>query len=331
LLKAAKFSRLFPIEYFFVGTAMDFPSDREPLDISDLDELRILAVPDAEIVGLSKMGNSAQVTIYQLPPMATPFYVVPYHAFSMALSDLPSLELSTDGLTFQPHPIGTGEWIFIPHAEISGSRWLHDSLCMHVYLEPSFVSNLISTNFAAEKVLFKPLIGCEDPIVKNLLELFKQEFALNGLTDLLYTEALATALSLHLIRTYADRQPSETVRAVYSHQSQLDEAIDYIERNLEREITVQALAERARLSISVFAHSFKKIMGISPYQFIITKRLERAIELLLDRDVNLPISKICQMCGFSSSSAFATRFRQKYGISPAKYRSNNLDITTDAR
>jgi AraC family transcriptional regulator len=318
---------------------MDFPSDPEPLDISDLDELRILAVPDAEIVGMSAMGNSAQVTIYQLPPMATPFYVVPYHAFSMALSDLPSLELSTDGLTFQPHPIATGEWIFIPHAEISGSRWLHDSLCMHVYLQPSFVSNLISTDFAAEEVLFKPLIGCEDPIIKNLLELFKQEFALNGLTDLLYTEALATALSLHLIRTYANRQSLKNIRAVYSHQSQLDEAIDYIERNLDREITVQALAERARLSISVFAHSFKKIMEISPYQFIITKRLERAIELLLDRDANLPISTICQMCGFSSPSAFATRFRQKYGISPAKYRfskgagfppTNNLDITTDS-
>jgi hypothetical protein len=36
-------------------------------------------VPDAEIVGMSKMGNSAEVAIYQLPPMATPFYVVHYH------------------------------------------------------------------------------------------------------------------------------------------------------------------------------------------------------------------------------------------------------------
>ncbi len=303
---------------------MNFPPNQEPIDISDLDSLRALAVPDAEIVGMSTMGNSAQVTIYQLPPMATPFYVVPYHAFSMALSDLPSLELSTDGLTFQPHPIKTGEWIFIPHAEISGSRWLHDSLCMHVYIQPKFVSNLVSTNFAVQEVLFKPLIGYNDPIIKNLLELFKQEFALNGLTDLLYTEALATALSLHLIRTYSDKKPLNTIYAVYSHQSQLDEAIDYINQNLDQEITVQVLAERARLSISVFAHSFKKIMGISPYQFIITKRLERASKLLLAQDDSLPISTICQMCGFSSPSAFTTRFKQKYELSPAKYRSSNL-------
>jgi AraC family transcriptional regulator len=302
---------------------MNFPQIQEPIDISDLDQLRTLAVPDAEIVGMSKMGNSAQVTIYQLPPMETPFYVVPYHAFSMALSDLPSLELSTDGLTFQPHPIAAGEWIFIPHNEISGSRWFHDSLCIHVYLQPEFVSNLISTSFVAAEVLFKPLIGCEDPIVKNLLELFKQEFALNGLTDPLYTEALSTALSLHLIRTYTDKQPIKIIHEVYSHRSQLTEIIDYIEQNLEQELTVQALAQRAQLSISVFAHSFKKIIGTSPYQFIIQQRLERAKKLLLDRDADLPISTICQMCGFSNTSVFTTRFRQKHGISPAKYRLNH--------
>jgi AraC family transcriptional regulator len=302
---------------------MDFPRTQEPIDISDLDQLRTLAVPDAEIVGMSKMGNSAQVTIYQLPPMETPFYVVPYHAFSMALSDLPSLELSTDGLTFQPHPIAAGEWIFVPHNEISGSRWSHDSLCIHVYLQPIFVRNLISANFIAEEVFFKPLIGCEDPIVKKLLELFKQEFALNGLTDPLYTEALSTALSLHLIRTYAEKQPIKIIHEVYNHRSQLTEIIDYIEQNLEQELTVQALAQRAQLSISVFAHSFKKIIGTSPYQFIIQQRLERAKKLLLDRDANLPISTICQMCGFSNPSVFTTRFRQKYGISPAKYRLND--------
>jgi AraC family transcriptional regulator len=302
---------------------MDFPSYREPIDTSDFDELRALAVPDAEIVGMSTMGHSAQVAIYQLPPMETPFHAFPYHVFSMALSDLPSLEFSTDGVTFDPCPIATGEWVFGPNPILSSSRWAHDSLCMHVYLQPTFVNNIISNNFAAEEVLFKPLVGCADPIVKNLLELFKQEFALNGLTDILYTEVLATALSLHLIRTYTDRQPLKTIYQVYLHRSQLDEVIDYINQNLQQELTVQALAERAQLSMSVFAHSFKQIMGISPYQFIITQRLARSIELLLDRDTNLPISKISQMCGFSSSSAFTTRFRQKYGISPTKYRSDN--------
>jgi AraC family transcriptional regulator len=311
----------------FRGTAMDFSPDREPIDFTDLDDLIPAIVPNGEVIGMSKIGNSAGVGIYQLPPMETPFYVVPYHAFSMALSDLPSLELSTDGVTFEACPIEAGEWIFFPNTLISGSRWAHDSRCMHVYLQPTFVSNLISTNFATEEVLFKILIGCKDPIIKNLLELFKQEFSLNGLTDILYTEALATALSLHLIRTYANRQPLKIIQDVYTDRAELDETIDYIEQSLDREITVQALAQRANLSISVLAHSFKKSMGISPYQYIIDRRLERAKQLLLDRDANLPISTICQMCGFANASAFTTRFRQKHGISPAKYRLDSLGVT----
>jgi AraC family transcriptional regulator len=300
--------------------------EREPIDLTDLDELIPAIVPDAEIVGMSKIGNSAGIAIYQLPPMETPFYVVPYHVFSMALSDLPSLELSTDGVTFEACPIVTGEWIFFPNTLISGSRWAQDSLCMHVYIQPTFVSNLISTNFATEEIFFKILIGCEDPIIKNLLELFKQEFTLNGLTDTLYTEALTTVLSLHLIRTYADRQPIKIIYELGDRQSQLNEIIDYIEQNLDREITVQALAGRAQLSISVFAHLFKDVVGTSPYQFIIKQRLERAKKLLLDREANLPISTICQMCGFANTSVFTTRFRQKYGISPAKYRLSSGEV-----
>jgi AraC family transcriptional regulator len=302
---------------------MDFPQTQEPIDFTDLDDLIPAIVPDVEVVGMSKMGNSAGVAIYQLPPMETPFYVVPFHAFSMALSDLPSLELSTDGMTFEACPIAAGEWIFFPNTLVSGSRWQHDSLCMHVYLQPTFVSNLISTNFAAEEVLFKILIDCKDPIIEKLLELFKQEFTLNGLTDILYTEALATVLSLHLIRTYTDRQPLKIIQEVYTNRASLDDIIDYIEQNLDQEITVQTLAQNANLSISALAHSFKKNMGISPYQYIINQRLERARKLLLDRDTNLPISTICQMCGFSNPSVFTTRFRQKHGISPAKYRSND--------
>jgi hypothetical protein len=46
---------------------MDYPPDREPIDLTDLDELIPAIVPDAEIVGMSKMGDSAGVAIYQLP------------------------------------------------------------------------------------------------------------------------------------------------------------------------------------------------------------------------------------------------------------------------
>jgi AraC family transcriptional regulator len=256
--------------------------------------------------------------------METPIFFTIYHVFSMALTDLPSLELCTDGKNFYPHPLKAGDWIFVPNNQISGSRWAENSLCMHLYLKSTFVNNILSTNFLEDKIDLQSIIGCKDPIVEHFLELFKQEFASNQLADILYAEALARTLSIHLIRRYSDRQVPRNISDVYLDRSELQQIIDYIDKNLDREITIQGLAQHARVSISIFAHAFKKEMGISPYQFILQQRLDRSKQLLIDRDVKLSMSKIAQMCGFSNTSAFTNRFRQKEGMSPSKYRAHHL-------
>jgi AraC family transcriptional regulator len=305
---------------------MESPADREPVQISNLEDLIPEIVPTAEILGMSTMRDSVQLVIYQLPPMETPIFYSIYHTFALALSDLPSLELCTDGKNFYPHPLKAGEWIFIPNNQISGSRWSENSLCTHLYLQSTFVNNILSTNFLEDKIDLQPIIGYEDPIVEHLLELFKEEFASNLLADILYAEALARTLSIHLIRRYSDRSLPRNISGVYLDRSKLQETIDYIDRHLDREITIQGLAQHAKVSISIFAHAFKKEIGISPYQFILKQRLERSKQLLINKNTELSISKIAQMCGFSNTSAFTNRFRQKEGISPSKYRSHHLQV-----
>jgi AraC family transcriptional regulator len=305
---------------------MASPEDQEPIQISNLEELIPAIVPKAEILGMSTMGDSVQLVIYQLPPMETPIFFTVYHTFSLALNDLPSLELCIDGKNFHPHPLKAGDWIFIPNNQISGSRWSEHSVCMHLYLQSTFVNNILSTNFLEDKIDLQPIIDCQDPIIEHFLELFKKEFTSNMLADILYAEALARTLSIHLIRRYSDRQLPRNISAFYLDRSELQKTIDYIDQNLDREITIQGLAQYASVSISIFAHSFKKEIGISPYQFILKQRLERSKQLLINKNAKLSISKIAQMCGFSNVSAFTNRFRQKEGISPSKYRSHHLQV-----
>jgi AraC family transcriptional regulator len=305
---------------------MESPEGREPVQISNMEELIPEVVPKAEIVGMSAMRDSVQLAIYQLPPMETPIFFAIYHTFSLALTDLPSLELCTDGKNFHPHPLKAGDWIFIPNNQTSGSRWSENSLCMHLYLKSTFVNNILSTNFLEDKIDLQPIIGYKDPIVEHFLELFKEEFASNQLSDILYAEALARTLSIHLIRRYSDRQVPRNISPIYLDRSKLQKTIEYIDRHLDREITIQGLAQHAQVSISIFAHAFKKEIGISPYQFILKQRLERSKQLLINQNTKLSISKIAQMCGFSTASAFTNRFRQKEGISPSKYRSHHLKL-----
>lgn len=303
---------------------MKLTRDRDLHQTSNIEKLRREVVPTSEISGKSELSEIVQLAIYNLPPMETPLFTAPYHILVLALNDLPSLELCLDGSNFHAHPVKTGDWIFIPHNQISGSRWQDNSQCMHVYLNQIFVDNLLSANFYQDKVSFTPLIGYRDSTIDHFLELFRTEFVSNLLTDLLYAETLAKALTIHLVRCCADRQTSRISTCKSLCQSELQAIVSYIENNLDREITIQKLAQQAKISMSVFAHTFRKVIGISPYQFILQKRLEKSKQLLLEGNSTMSIATIAQKCGFSNASAFTKHFRQKQGISPSQYRSSRL-------
>jgi AraC family transcriptional regulator len=301
---------------------MELFEDQSPVYYNNLKELMTAAIlPQGQIVGISAESNNVQAAIYQMPPMQAGVISFQKHTFSIALTDLDCLELSADNVTYTSRRMKVGDWIFVPSNYILYSRWKEDTLCMHLYLDPIFVNSVAAENLPAAQVNFKALIDRSDPTIGRFLELFKQEFAANRLTDILYTEALARALTIHLIRRYADNHQQKSLnRRVYLDALELQKTIESIEQNLDQAMTVQQLAQAANVSISVFAHSFKKAMGISPYKFILKQRLQKSQQLLLDSDPNLSIAAIARICGFANASVFTTRFRQNYDISPSQYR-----------
>ena len=67
-----------------------------------------------------------------------------------------------------------------------------------------------------------------------------------------------------------------------------------------------------------FARSFKTTFGVSPRQYILRRRIERARDLLLSSD--LPTTEIATLSGFGGPMQFATAFRKYVGLSPSQYR-----------
>ncbi|MCU0570810.1 MAG: helix-turn-helix transcriptional regulator [Oculatellaceae cyanobacterium Prado106] len=67
-----------------------------------------------------------------------------------------------------------------------------------------------------------------------------------------------------------------------------------------------------------FASLFKQSMGVSPYQFILMQRVERAKQLL--KQSELTLTAIASMCGFANQSHFIRRFRQWVGVTPKVFR-----------
>jgi AraC family transcriptional regulator len=93
---------------------------------------------------------------------------------------------------------------------------------------------------------------------------------------------------------------------------------EHIENNIGQRISVQALAKLANLSVCYFVRAFKLSVGVTPHDYLIRRRVERTMELLLDTDMS--ISEIALAVGFADQSHCARRFRQYVGMSPGNYR-----------
>lgn len=95
-----------------------------------------------------------------------------------------------------------------------------------------------------------------------------------------------------------------------------------IEANLLTQFTIEELAQQTNLSVSSFKREFAKLYNDTPANYIKTKKLEKATELLLVS--NERISDIAFACGFNDLANFTKNFKEKYNSTPTNYRLNQI-------
>ncbi|MCX7841488.1 MAG: AraC family transcriptional regulator [Clostridia bacterium] len=105
----------------------------------------------------------------------------------------------------------------------------------------------------------------------------------------------------------------------------VNKVIDYIDSNLASEISLKDLAGIAHMNSSYFSTFFKKYIGISPMEYIIKKRLSRAVEYL--RGTDKTILEIACLCGFNNSVSFNKTFKKFIGKVPSDFRQHENKLT----
>jgi AraC-like DNA-binding protein len=93
---------------------------------------------------------------------------------------------------------------------------------------------------------------------------------------------------------------------------------DRIDREYARPLNVEALAAGVHMSSGHLSRQFREAYGESPYSYLMTRRIERAMALL--RRGDLSVTEICFEVGCSSLGTFSTRFSELVGMSPSEYR-----------
>jgi len=111
-------------------------------------------------------------------------------------------------------------------------------------------------------------------------------------------------------------RPDEAQRL--SDLARLRRVRDRIDREYAQPLDVEALARDAYMSAGHLSRQFRLAYGESPYGYVMTRRIERAMALLRRGDLN--VTEVCFAVGCSSLGTFSTRFTELVGMPPSAYR-----------
>ncbi|KBZ62144.1 helix-turn-helix transcriptional regulator [Mycobacterium colombiense] len=98
---------------------------------------------------------------------------------------------------------------------------------------------------------------------------------------------------------------------------------DRIDRDYTQPLDVEALASGVHMSAGHLSREFRRAYGESPYSYLMTRRIERAMALLRRGDVS--VTEVCFAVGCSSLGTFSTRFTELVGVPPSTYRRRAAD------
>lgn len=196
---------------------------------------------------------------------------------------------------------------------------------INLHFEPRYLDfdnklelNSSLTNFCfAHSEAFKNRIPAENAeSIRINHENIKQEFLKND--DL---HPLAIKAYLYLILIDLLRNQHYRTETIYDNKNRIFDMLsvyDYIEQHLCEEITLGELANIVSLSPNYFSHLFKKMNGISLWEYINAKRIEKASRLILSNNRELTMLEIASRCGFNNTANFNKAFKKQKGITPTE-------------
>jgi AraC family transcriptional regulator len=185
----------------------------------------------------------------------------------------------------------------------------------NLYIDPAML--LADPELRFSEIAFESRLFFDDPSLwttaRKILRLVEEED-----DNRLYAETLAVALAIELIRFQGRGGLRPPAARGGLAEWQRRTIVEFINDNLERNISLKELAGLVRLSPNHFCKAFARSMGMPPHHYQLRQRIERAKILLADPDRS--ITDVVLATGYTASSNFATAFRRVTGLTPREYR-----------
>lgn len=250
------------------------------------------------------------------PAFSVPEHCLPYHQICIKLGKPYLFKQVVDGRaeTLQAVPGQIGLYL----ANLSQSYcWDSEAEFLQLYLAPELFRQISEETWGNDRIEFIPQPSAlSDPLIVQIGLALKTALETEGLDSRLYADSMTHALAMHLLSRYSTRKPAVLPDRGSLLQQPLKQIIEYIQENLDQNVSLAELAEIAKLSPYHFARLFKQSTGLPPHQYQIKCRVDRAKDLL---KTNLAIADIAQIVGFSSQGHLNYHFKRLVGITPKAF------------
>ena len=157
-----------------------------------------------------------------------------------------------------------------------------------------------------------------DPALEHAVGRMYREAAEGFPLGALYAGLLESELAGVLLRRHAELALPELRSKGRLPMPKLQRAMEFLTENLSRDVRLDEAASAVELSPFHFAHEFRATSGQTPYQYLLTQRMDRAKVLLATTDWS--VREIAAQTGFTSDANFVRAFRQRVGITPGEWR-----------
>jgi AraC family transcriptional regulator len=264
--------------------------------------------------------ETIQIEHLRLPPGEGHFCAEAGHTLFVNLTSRPLHYLQKQDGKIHTGLYNRGDMLITPANTPLFVRWEGNENCLQIQLPASFLKRVAEETLGknGDRLTLVPTFQSRNQQLEAIANLVMAEVQQHQPGGALYLDSLANMLAMQLLRhhgTTSSQVPSyEGGLPTY----QLNQVLDYIDAGLAEEIRLSDLAELLGMSPFHFGRMFKQSLGISPHQYVIQQRIERAKSLLKHSD--RAIIEIALECGFTSHSHLSKQFRKVVGMTPKAFR-----------
>ncbi len=238
------------------------------------------------------------------------------HAIYLQLESDAQFEWTGDG-RFVSKSIEPGQIIVCPANRLYSATLRHRGSHLVAFIEPEFLAGAMDNGVAAERLPLRWEHGIDSPPLRELLLLLHAEVTRQGNSDGHYATAIARLIALHLVKHHSSPMIASNKRGGLSP-TKLRKVATLVEQRMGSEMSLEELATAAGLSVFHFARVFRQSTGMSPFQYVLKRRIERARELLLEPHAR--IGDIALECGFCDQAHLTRHFKRITGSTPAAFK-----------